>query len=206
MRGLLDAFIIEEVYSREGRKLGLDQADIVIRRRLQQRMEFYMEPSVAELRPRMADLEAYLAANRDAFRVPAMIAFRQICFDNRRDDGFEAAQAVLAELQDGSVSDESEVGDPTMLPSAMQLAPIPQIADTFGSEFADALVDVQPGKWEGPIRSAFAVHLIHVDEREDAHDPLRSDVLDAVTMSWETAKRREITDRRYTELLLKRMR
>ena len=57
MRGLLDAFVKEEVYSREGRKLGLDQDDIVIRRRLQQKMEFYIEPSAAELTPSTADLE-----------------------------------------------------------------------------------------------------------------------------------------------------
>ena len=201
MRGLLDAFVKEEVFSREGRKLGLDQDDIVIRRRLQQKMEFYMEPSAAELTPKTADLEAYLTANREAFRAPPAISFRHVFFDDRAGQGEAAAKAVLAELQDGSVDDVSVIGDPTMLPPAMNLTPAPQIANTFGSEFADALANAPSGDWWGPIRSAFGVHLVRVDERQDARDPQLSDVLDAVTMSWETAKRRETADRRYAELL-----
>ena len=40
LRGLIDDYIRDEVFYREGRALGLDRDDIVIRRRLRQKMEF----------------------------------------------------------------------------------------------------------------------------------------------------------------------
>ena len=45
LRGLIDAYIKEEVYYREALKLGLDRDDTLIRRRMQQKLEFVTEPS-----------------------------------------------------------------------------------------------------------------------------------------------------------------
>lgn len=40
LKGLVDAFVKEETYYREAIALGLDQDDTVIRRRLQQKLQF----------------------------------------------------------------------------------------------------------------------------------------------------------------------
>src|SRR5262245_3897697 len=40
LKGLIDQYVREEVLAREALKLGLDRDDAVIRRRLQQKMEF----------------------------------------------------------------------------------------------------------------------------------------------------------------------
>ena len=39
LRGLIDAYVKEEVYYREALKLGLDRDDTLIRRRMQEKME-----------------------------------------------------------------------------------------------------------------------------------------------------------------------
>ena len=44
LNGLIQAFVKEEVYYREAVKLGLDRDDTLIRRRMQQKMEFLSEP------------------------------------------------------------------------------------------------------------------------------------------------------------------
>ena len=49
LRHLVDAHVKEEIFYREGTKLGLDKNDTVFRRRMQQKMEFLIEPSAAEL-------------------------------------------------------------------------------------------------------------------------------------------------------------
>ena len=126
--------------------------------------------------------------------MPAVISFRQVFFDDRAGEGIEAAKAVLAELQDGSVATKSAHRRPDDAPVRHDARAGAAGRQRFGVEFADALVDVPPGDWLGPLRSAFGVHLVHVDERQDARDPPLSDVLDAVTLSWETAKRREIAE------------
>ncbi|MGB6907241.1 MAG: peptidyl-prolyl cis-trans isomerase, partial [Methyloceanibacter sp.] len=69
LRGLVDAYIKEEVYYREALKLGLDRDDTLIRRRMQQKMEFVTEPGDALLQPDDATLQAYLDDHKADFRV-----------------------------------------------------------------------------------------------------------------------------------------
>ena len=67
----------EEVLYREALKLGLDRDDTVVRRRLQQKMEFVGD-ELAAAEPGEAELQAFLAANRDRFRAPERWSFRQV--------------------------------------------------------------------------------------------------------------------------------
>ena len=46
-QGLIDDFLVEEVFYREAQNLGLDQDDIVIRRRMRQKMEFLLQDGLA---------------------------------------------------------------------------------------------------------------------------------------------------------------
>ena len=59
LRGLLDAYIKEEVYYREAVKRGLDRDDTLIRRRMQQKMEFLSEPDEEALTADDVALQAY---------------------------------------------------------------------------------------------------------------------------------------------------
>jgi len=201
--GLVDAFVKEEVFYREGRKLGLDTDDTVFRRRLQQKMEFLMEPGTEELTPGDGELQAYLKANPDTYRIPARVAFRQIFFDpQRRGEGVSAdANAALDRLRGGlSEAETAELGDATLLPAGMPLVSVDQVAISFGSEFADALADAPAGDWAGPIASTFGVHLVRVDDRSEAREPELAEVAGAVARDWEARRRREISDKRYADL------
>jgi hypothetical protein len=68
LKGLIDAYVKEEVLSREAIKLGLDRDDPVIRRRLQQKMEFFAEDFAALAAPTDAELAAYLARHPEKFQ------------------------------------------------------------------------------------------------------------------------------------------
>jgi hypothetical protein len=202
LRGLIDAHIKEEVYYREGRKIGLDENDTILRRRLQQKMEFLMEPSAAELTPKDGELEAFFEANREAFRIPQQFALEQVYFSpERRGTAATAAAAeALERLRAGDVSDPAELGDPTMLPQRMALTPADRIELNFGGDFVAGLPDVPVGEWGGPVRSGFGLHLVKVNEKEEGRDPPLSEVVAVVTREWEDKRRREIADRRYAEM------
>ncbi|MCB1490045.1 MAG: peptidyl-prolyl cis-trans isomerase [Bauldia sp.] len=199
MRGLVDSFVREEIFYREGRKLGLDEDDTVFRRRLQQKMEFLMEPSPAELAPGEGELEAFLAAHREAYRLPAEVAFAQVFVDpGKHDDAPAEAERLLSELRDGGAAvDPATLGDRTLLPAAMPLSSEPRIAATFGEDFAKALVAAPVGAWTGPVASSFGLHVVRVDEREAPRDPAFSEVADFVRRDWEDQRRREIAEQRY---------
>ncbi|MCX2721737.1 peptidylprolyl isomerase [Roseibium salinum] len=200
LNGLIEAFVREEVYYREGRKIGLDHDDTLLRRRMQQKMEFLIEPSAAELSPSDAELEAHLQQNAADFRVPAAIAFRQVFLDPAKHgaDFQKDAAELLARLEEGTSPEEA--GDPTLLPPGLPMTSVDRIARHFGPEFAEALADAETGRWIGPIPSAFGSHLVLIEERQETHDPKLTDVRDTVFEHWLSAKRRNLIEERYRAL------
>jgi hypothetical protein len=203
LNGLVEAFVKEEIFYREGARMGLDRDDTVIRRRMQQKMEFLIEPRDAELNPSDEELRAYLAENAAAFHVPVRIAFRQVFFDPTRHG--DTLKADIARLLAAIEADESgevpkDAGDPTLLPPAMPLMRTDQIAANFGTEFAEALAVAPAGRWTGPLTSTFGHHLVFVDERTEKRDPSLDEVRDPVLREWQSAKRRTIADERYGAL------
>jgi hypothetical protein len=205
LKGLIDSFVREEVFYREGRKLGLDQDDTIVRRRLRQKMEFMIEPDEAALRPGPGALEAFLAANREVYRIPEMIAFRQMFFDPAiHGDAVEArAESALAALASTAGDAATDQGDPAILPSAMPLSSPRQIASAFGDEFAEGLAAAPSGRWSGPVASTFGLHLVHVDARQGPRDPGLDEVEGVVLRDWQSRKRRDIAEARYADLLAK---
>ncbi|MEM7463388.1 MAG: peptidylprolyl isomerase [Pseudomonadota bacterium] len=203
LEGLVDSFVKEEVNYREGLKLGLDRDDTIIRRRMQQKVEFLMEPNASELEATDEVLADYLKENHEKFRIPDSYKFQQIFFDpSKRNDPISDATGVRDRLtSDAENTDIDQLGDPTLLPASLELSRIDRIAANFGNEFADALAYAEVGTWAGPIKSTYGVHLVLVDEHVGARDPLLEDVRRAVVRDWQTNKRREIADSRYQQLL-----
>ena len=74
---LIDAYVRDEILYREGVKLGLDRDDIVVKRRVRQKMELMAEEDASTGTPTDADLSAYLAANQARFVQPAVLTFEQ---------------------------------------------------------------------------------------------------------------------------------
>jgi hypothetical protein len=66
------------VYYREALALGLDKDDLIIRRRLRQKMEFVSDDIAARAQPTDDELNANLQAHPDKFRVEQRFTFRQL--------------------------------------------------------------------------------------------------------------------------------
>ena len=79
--------------------------------------------------------------------------------------------------------------------------PAGEVARQFGDEFAAKLGGLPPGRWQGPVESAFGVHLVFVSERTEGRLPALADVRDAVRREWDDARRQEANERFYQELL-----
>jgi PPIC-type PPIASE domain len=196
--GLLEAFVREEIFYREGRKLGLDRDDTVLRRRLQQKLEFLIEPNEEELIPAEGELEAYYRENQDAFVIEDRFAFEQVFFDEGRrgDKARQDAQDTLASLKaSGAMPDDA--GDPTILPHAMRLTAAQQIENGFGRIFVTGLAKLEPGLWAGPIRSEFGWHLVKIDAYEPARTPAFEEIQDRLLAKWREKRRQEIAEEQY---------
>jgi hypothetical protein len=204
LRGLIDAFVKEEVYYREALKLGLDRDDTLIRRRMQQKLEFLTEPSDEALRADDAALQAYLDANKAAFRVGPKIAFDQVFLnpDKPGEAALVRARQTLEVLKAVEPDDvPADVGDPTLLPRSTPLSPLGGIARSFGEAFAANLTDLPENEWSGPIKSPYGVHLVRVTKRVDGYDPELAEIRDAVAQKWRTEKRDVFQVQTYDQLL-----
>jgi hypothetical protein len=124
---------------REAMALGLDKDDTVIRRRLRQKLAFVSDDIAAQTEPTDADLNAYLQAHPEAFRVEPLFKFSQVYLDPvRHGDNLGRDTAhVLARLeQAGGKADSAALGDSFLLEHTFQSAPASEIAKQFGEEFA----------------------------------------------------------------------
>lgn len=203
LHGLIEAFIKEEVYYREALKLGLDRDDTVIRRRMQQKMEFLSEPSDELLTAEESELKAFLAANRAEFRVEPKLAFQQIFINPQRSAEPLAARvdSLLKEANDASSdADLRDRGDPTLLPYATSLASVGSIDRNFGQGFGERLAQLPLNVWSGPVRSPYGLHLVRVTERRAGYDPPLEDVREAVELKWRDAKRDTFRKKEYERL------
>ena len=206
LRGLIDGFIKEEIYYREAIKLGLDRDDTLIRRRMQQKMEFLTEPADELLGADDVTLQALLDANKAEFRIEPRIAFRQVFLNP--DKAGKPAVIRAKQTLDGLKASEAgdippDAGDPTLLPTSTPLSPLSDIARNFGETFAANLTDLPEDEWTGPIDSPYGLHLVRVIERFDGYDPELAEVRDAVEQKWRTQKRDEFQGQAYDQLLAK---
>src|SRR3954463_8590341 len=116
---LLESYVRDEILYREGVRLGLERDDIVVKRRVRQKIEMIAEEDAATRAPTDADLLAYLAANQARFVQPAILTFDQgFIGESRSGPGVVHAVAVTREaLRKGAAP--GELGKPTLLPHRM---------------------------------------------------------------------------------------
>ncbi len=192
LRGLVDNYVLEEALYREGVVLGIDRDDVVIRRRVRQKMEFFVDDIVDIAEPTDADLEVWLADHSQSYARPAHFSFRQVYLNSDRHGAAlrTDAKRILAALRRASgASDPRELGDGSLLGYAYADAAADRVVNSFGQTFADQLAALPLGSWSGPIESAFGLHLVLVDAKTEERLPALAEVRDAVARDWRTAQR-----------------
>jgi hypothetical protein len=184
--------------------MGLDKDDTIIRRRLRQKLEFVSDDIAAQMEPTDADLNAYLQAHPELFRVEPRLTFSQVYLDPTRHGDHlvrDSAQLLAKLKQDGAKADISALGDSLLLEHTFQSTPTSEIAKQFGEGFAAALSRLSPGQWQGPIESGYGAHLVLVSARTEGRLPALAEVRDLVRREWSNARRLEGNARFYQELL-----
>ena len=206
LKGLIDEYVKEEIATREAMAIGLDRDDIIIRRRLRQKLEFIAEDTAASVPPTDADLRAWMAIHPAAFRSDPEVAFRQVYLSPQRHGASLQADAakLLAKLRAAGPDVSIEhFGDATMLPSRQQLTPLFDVARSFGDDFANSLMNAQPGQWIGPVESSFGLHLVLVSERIPAAQQPLANIRPEVEREVLLERKKKDLENLYTRLLEK---
>ena len=101
LSGLVDSYVSDEVLYREGKTLGLDRDDPVIKRRVRQKLEVMAEEAGDRRTPTDAELTAYLNAHPERFAQAARVSFEQLYFDPSKPGVESRVQAASVRLGAG---------------------------------------------------------------------------------------------------------
>ena len=202
LQGLIEDYIRDEVFYREGRAAGLDGDDVIIRRRVRQKMEFLAEDmSVPE--PSDEQLAAYLASSSERFRAEDQFTFHQVFLSaTRRANTIESDSKQVASIlarADGAV-DATVLGDPFLLGEEFRDVSPSKVTSIFGESFAKQMSVMEKGRWQGPISSGFGQHFVFISERVSGNLPPLDAVRPAVRREWTNARRLEAERKLYVSL------
>jgi PPIC-type PPIASE domain len=202
LQGLVDDYIRDEVFYREDRAAGLDRDDVIIRRRVRQKMEFLAE-DISAPEPSEEQLTAYLKSNSERFRTVDHLSFHQVFLSAARrtttieSDGKQIA-GVLAGA--GAAVDTAALGDAFLLGEEFQAVSQNDVASIFGDGFAKRIFVAEQGSWQGPISSSFGQHFVFISERTPGGLPPLDAVRPAVRREWSNARRLEAEQKLYGSL------
>ena len=200
LEALIDDHVREEVMVREAARLGLDQGDAIIRRRLAQKLSFLTE-DLATFEPPSADeLRTYFAENKGRYATPAVITFSHIYFSpDRRGDAAGDAERALATLDPDAWR---RTGDPFMLGRTYAHASHSRIESDFGADFLGTLDRLAPtAVWQGPVESAYGFHLLRIDAKSPALGADYESVAARVARDFDAARRAAANAAYFDDLL-----
>lgn len=189
LKGLVSDRIREEVLYRDGVDMGLERDDIVIRRRVLQKLDIISEESADQQTPSDAALQAWLKDHADRYAQPAILDFDQVLFDPVRHGARLKSDldAALAQLRAGA--DPAKLGDRGLLPVHVASSPQDSVVRDFGEEFALALPKSPVGQWQGPVRSGYGAHLVRLNRLVPGRPSTLGEVRASVERDFESDRR-----------------
>ena len=204
---VIDSYVREEALYREALRLGFGDGDYVIRRRLAQNVEFMADGAAAALPPLdQAALRGYFNSNLEDYRQPPSLTLTHVFFDTSRRgeaQARQAAQQALARLRAENTGFNAAAGrgDAFLYHRNYAESSASDLAGHFGETMAGALFELEPGAWQGPLRSPYGLHLVLIAARDEGGLPAFEEVRPRVRADAEQARRREFTAARIGEIV-----
>ncbi|MEE2665764.1 MAG: peptidyl-prolyl cis-trans isomerase [Myxococcota bacterium] len=185
-------------------ELAMDRSDIVVRRRLVQQMRFLLEATAPRAAPSDDQLRAYVASRPERYRIPERVRLSHIYLsrDRRGRSLVDDAQALLERVRREGTSPKAgrELGDPFLHPSELGLQSEAQLARQLGATFARGAIALEPGSWQGPVESAYGMHLVWPHERQPAREPELDTVRRSALSSLQADRNAEVLEARLATL------
>ncbi len=194
LQRMVETKVREEVLYREALAMGLQNDDVIIKRRLAQKMDFLAEDLSALRDPTPEELRQWLRAHEAEFAMPPRASFRHLffSFDQRGARAGDDAAAALARIRSKAAEAQGLPGDAFPLQGSYAERTPEQVAAAFGAPFARSLFASQPGVWSGPIESGFGWHLVFIESLAPGRVPGFDEIERDVRASWQNNQRDEL--------------
>lgn len=196
--GLIRNHVSDQIYYREGLRLGLDRDDEVVIRRMRVKMLAMAGAEAETAVPRDAELQRLIDANPRRYSSEPVLDFEQLYLGADSDATRAVARIMIARLRAGT-------------PAGVALRPAPiarhfhdiapsEIAEQFGDSFAGTIGKLRPDVWHGPIASGFGVHLVKVVKKRESAPRRLADIRQRVENDWRSAAIKRAEEVEYLEM------
>ncbi len=161
----------DEVLYREALARGLDDGDLIVRRRLAQKMRLLLETGVDVAEPDADTLRRWVDTHAERYGGFTRLSLDHVFLSRaQHDTGLEQdAERVAARLRAAAGADEdafAALSDPHPASTRIDNASRRDTERLFGKALAQQLASVPEGGWQGPLSSALGLHFVRIRSRQ----------------------------------------
>ena len=184
---LIQDYTRDEVLYREALARNLDNNDLLIRRRLIQKMEYLAQGFYDDIEPlQQADLLKFYTANQQQYIKPAEITFTHVYLSATAGEILEktpAADNLLQKLNREQIPFEqaSRYGERFLYNRNYVNRDIDEIGSHFGEDFQQQIFALEASdSWQGPVLSNYGWHLVLIKNVRPSYLPPFEQISSAV--------------------------
>jgi len=193
MDRLIAAELKSEIYYREALRLGLDENDEIVRRRLKQKYEFLNKDNATVETPSEEALRSFYKENQSSYLQPARYSFEHYYFspDKRSSPSSDATNFI---------NNPRLLSDPFHIASPKLNKTIDELRNDFGLSFANGIMDQSAIDQLFQIESGFGHHAVRMISITPAAPMTFDDVKDQLVDHYRTFILSERNKEAYEEL------
>jgi hypothetical protein len=177
---MIGSWVASEILYREGKSLGVDRGDDMIRDRVAFKLQLLIFDQIRVAQPTEDQLRAWFADNHERFDEQERVGF----YLTQPTDEI-TAKRLLEEIQA-----EHESEDLQKQTRAILGRPVASLAASFGDEFRDALLELPLGQWK-ILQSKDGWHVVRLDSRRPGVLAKLDDVREEAVRIWLTDETRK---------------
>jgi parvulin-like peptidyl-prolyl isomerase len=177
---MTESWVASEILYREGKALGVDRGDDMIRDRVAFKLQLLIFDQIRVAQPTDDQLRAWFSDNHERF-------------DEQERVGFYLTQPtdeITAKKQLEEIQAEHESDDLQKQTRAVLGRPVASLAPSFGEGFRDALLALPLGEWK-VLQSKDGWHVVRLDSRRPGVLANLDDVRDEAIRIWLTDETRK---------------
>lgn len=180
LQKMVEAWVASEILYREGKALGVDRGDEMIRERVAFKLQYLIFDQVRVAQPSEEQLRAWFAENHARFDEPERVSFFMT----------PPVDEATARRQLDEIRDQRESEELSEQTRAILDRPVPSLSPGFGDGFADGLLKSPLNQWT-VLQSKDGWHVVRLDARKPGAPAKFEDVRDDAAKMWHTEETRK---------------
>jgi PPIC-type PPIASE domain len=180
LQKMIESWVASEILYREGKALGVDRGDDMIRDRVAFKLQLLIFDQVHVPQPTEEQLRAWFANNHERFDEQERVGFYLT----------PPADQATAQRQLEDIAGEHESEELRNQTRAILGRPVASLAASFGESFRDRLLAMPQGQWN-VLQSKEGWHVVRLDSRQPGALAKFEDVRDEAARLWHTEETRK---------------